>query len=95
MDLYIYYRAPLDNAPLLQRQTTAMQARLARQYAVTTALKRRPQETAGMHTWMEVYLKVPDGFSAALEQAVSEHQLASLIDGPRHTEQFLDFSPCA
>jgi hypothetical protein len=95
MDLYIYYRAPLDNAPLLQQETTAMQARLSQQYAVTTALKRRPQETAGMHTWMEVYLEIPDGFSAALEQAVSEHQLASLIDGPRHTEQFLDFSPCA
>lgn len=95
MDLYIYYRVPVANAALLQQQATAMQASLVRQYAISTALKRRPQESAGMHTWMEVYLDVADGFTGALEQAIHEHQLASLIDGPRHTEQFLDFSPCA
>ena len=48
-----------------------------------------------MHTWMEVYLDVAEGFAAELEQAVRASQLAGLIDGKRHTEHFLDLSLCA
>lgn len=99
MDLYIYYRAQAADAALVQGKVTAMQDSLARQYAISTALKRRPAEQDGMHTWMEVYLAVADDaaedFAAALEVAVAANQLPSLIDGKRHTEQFLDLSLCA
>jgi hypothetical protein len=95
MDLYIYYRVPLGNASLLQQQVAAIQMQLSQQYKIATELKRRPQENDGMHTWMEVYLDVPEGFESALKAAIANHQLDALIDGPRHTEHFLDFSPCA
>jgi len=95
MDLYIYYRVLLDNSEQLLKQATAMQAQLSQQYKVATELKRRPQEADGMHTWMEVYLDVPDGFESVLKQRIAGNQLDALIAGPRHTEHFLDFSPCA
>jgi hypothetical protein len=98
MDLYIYYRAPLEQSEQLQKQATAMQAQLSQHYKIATALKRRPEDKDGMQTWMEVYLDVPDDFESVLTRAVAEHRLDSLINGPRHTERFehiLDFSPCA
>jgi len=98
MDLYIYYRVPAADAALVQAKVKQMQASLADQYGISTALKRRPAEQDGMHTWMEVYLAVADDtaedFTAALELAVAANQLSSLIDGKRHTEQFLDLSLC-
>lgn len=94
MDLYIYYRVLLSNSEQLQKQAAAMQAQLSRQYKVATELKRRPQDQDGKHTWMEVYLDVPDGFESVLKQSIAANQLDQLIDGPRHTEHFLDFSPC-
>lgn len=94
MDLYIYYRVRLDHSTELQRQAGAMQAQLSQQCKVATELKRRPQDSDGRHTWMEVYLDVPDGFEALLAQHITAHGLDALIDGPRHTEHFLDFSPC-
>jgi hypothetical protein len=72
-----------------------MQKAIAEKYGVVTALKRRPEEKDGRHTWMEVYLAVPDGFDAVLERAVAQADLPALIDGQRHTEIFLDCSLCA
>lgn len=95
MDLYIYYRVSQAHAAELQQRATVMQAALSRQYHVATELKRRPQEKDGQHTWMEVYLDVPDGFESVLKAALATNGLETLIDGPRHTEHFLDFSPCA
>lgn len=95
MDIYVYYRVPLGNTSALQQQATAMQARLARHYKITLKLQRRAQANDGMHTWMEVYLNVPDDFESALSAAVIANQLEALIDGARHTEYFLDVAPCA
>lgn len=95
MDLYIYYRVPVGKAAQLEQQAIALQARLSQQHQVATELKRRPQDKDGMHTWMEVYLDTPDGFEAALQEEVEASSLAALVEGPRHTEYFLDFSPCA
>jgi len=95
MDLYIYYRVLESNADILRQRVLAMQSKLAQQYSIPTALKRRPQEKEQLHTWMEVYPSAPDNFELVLEQAVEAANLAELIVGTRHTEQFLDFSPCA
>lgn len=94
-DLYIYYRVGCDRSQALQTQVVAMQAALSLEYGIETALKRRPEETDGRHTWMEIYVSVPQGFDAILKQAVDQAGLPSLIDGERHTEHFLDFSSCA
>ena len=95
MDLYIYYAARSGLADALSAQVLEMQANLAAEYGVGTALKRRPAEKDGRHTWMEIYLAVPNGFDAILEQAVTQSKLAALIDGERHTEYFMDVAPCA
>jgi hypothetical protein len=95
MDLYVYYRVRSVDAPAFCAQALAMQHTLAREHGVATALKRRPEEKDGLHTWMEVYSSVDDDFAAHLDQAVADCGLASLIDGVRHSEQFLDVFPCA
>lgn len=95
MDLYIYYRVPAANAGLFQEKALAMQHALARECGVVTALKRRPDEQDGMHTWMEVYLAVADDFETRLNFALAENRLSALIDGARHTEKFLDAPLCA
>ncbi|MFC7517725.1 DUF4936 family protein [Herbaspirillum sp. GCM10030257] len=95
MDLYIYYRVASSDAPQLQTRAEAMQQSLSREYGIVSRLKRRPAETDGMQTWMEVYLSVPADFEAVLERAVTDTQLNALIHGPRHTEHFVDVSSCA
>ena len=94
-DLYVYYRVRVGDATQLQAQVATMQSRLTQEYAVAAALKRRPEAKDGRHTWMEVYLAVPDGFETALNQAVEQVKLAQLIDGERHAEIFLDAASCA
>lgn len=95
MDLYIYYRVDPTHAQALHSGVAAMQQCLAREYGIVTGLKRRPEEKNGRQTWMEIYQAVPDGFDAVLERGVEQAGLPALIDGPRHTEYFLDVSSCA
>ncbi len=94
-DLYVYYRVPSEHALLLEARVTAMQQSLSQEYGIVTALKRRPEEKEGRHTWMEVYLAVPADFTAILDQAVAQAGLSDLIEGKRNMEFFLDVSPCA
>lgn len=94
MDIYVYYRVRDAHAVQLQPLVSALQADLARRFAVQTGLKHRPQNENGMQTWMEIYLDVPDHFDTALERAAVNADLLPLIDGARHIEHFLDFSPC-
>lgn len=95
MDLYIYYRVHSEHAAALQAKVSSMQQYLSREYGIVTALKRRPEEKENRQTWMEIYHAVPDGFDAILKHAIAQAGLAGLIDGQRHTEYFLDVSPCA
>ena len=95
MDLYVYYRVRSETAPTLHPLVIAMQARLAGQHGLSISLKRRPGESNGEQTWMEVYLATPDGFDKVLQQAVTAAGLDAHISGPRHTEVFMDISKCA
>lgn len=95
MDLYIYYRAECGHAQALGERARAMQSLLTQRCGVAAALKRRPEAKDGRHTWMETYLNIPGNFDAILAQAVMQSELASLIDGERHTEYFLDVTTCA
>jgi hypothetical protein len=72
-----------------------MQQSLSREYAIVSSVKRRPEEQAGLQTWMEIYQAVPAGFETMLEQAVMQAGLTELIEGQRHTEHFVDVSSCA
>jgi hypothetical protein len=95
MDLYVYYRVRSNDLAAYCAQALAMQHNLARDCGVATALKRRPEEQDGLQTWMEVYADVDDAFESRLNQAVVDSRLSEWIQGPRHTEKFLDVSLCA
>ena len=95
MDLYIYYQVKEADAASLLAAVVAMQAALAARHGVAVQLKRRPQAQDGRQTWMEVYAATPEGFAAALEDAVQQAGLSAWIAGPRHTEVFTDLVPCA
>jgi len=95
MDLYIYYRVPNGHAEELRVRVGEMQRWLSGEYGIVAALKRRPEVRDGQQTWMEVYQAVPEDFVVFLERAVAQAGLALLIDGPRHTECFVDVSACA
>jgi hypothetical protein len=95
MDLYIYYRVRQDNAELLRERVLYMQQQLHMKYGVVTELKRRPEQKAGYHTWMEVYLNTPANFERALQQACDAAELGHLIVDDRHIEYFVGVSACA
>lgn len=95
MDLYVYYRVRSDAAAALHPKVLAMQARLAARFKLTTSLKRRPGESNGEQTWMEVYPATPPEFAQALQEAVEAEGLAAHMSGGRHTEVFTDISACA
>ena len=94
-DLYVYYRVRPSDAPALHSRVLAMQQSLHDEYGMVAQLKRRPEEKDGRQTWMEVYANVPPEFDAALERALAQAGLSALIDGPRHTEVFVDIPACA
>jgi hypothetical protein len=94
-ELYIYYRVRNENAAELQPRLLEMQRCLSREYGIVSALKRRPEEQDGRQTWMEIYQSLPADFDTILERAVQQAGVSALIDGQRHTEQFLDISSCA
>lgn len=95
MDLYIYYKVGESDASALYTAVAPMQAQLAAQFAVTSELKRRPQASEGVQTWMEIYRAVPGNFAATLGEAVQQAGLARWIVGTRHVEAFVDVVPCA
>jgi hypothetical protein len=94
-DLYVYYKVRDEDADRLAPQVQAMQARLARSHGVAGQLKRRPQATDGLQTWMEIYPATDAAFGAALAFAAGESGLGAGIHGERRTEIFTDLTPCA
>jgi hypothetical protein len=95
MDLYVYYRVRPGDADRLLPRVRALQAQLAAAHGVAPQLKCRPDSPDGMQTWMEVYPAATAGFAEALAQAADTSDLAPLIEGPRHTEVFMDIPTCA
>lgn len=95
MDLYVYYHVAPEHVTCLQQRVQVMQQQLAEVWNIEASLKRRPDLTEGCQTWMEVYLRVPDPFTAALAEAAGKHALLALTTGERHLETFVDIAACA
>lgn len=72
-----------------------MQRSLSEKYGIICAIKRRPNDQNGLHTWMEVYLATPRNFEASLKDALSQTDIPTFIEGQRNLEYFLDYSICA
>jgi hypothetical protein len=90
MDLYIYYKVPEATAQALLPLVRQLQRSLAERHGVAVALKRRPETSDGRQTWMEIYRDAPSDFAASLARALESTGIPALIDGPRHTETFVD-----
>ena len=88
--LYIYYRVRDEHAARLAPMVRAMQAGLS-----GGQLLRRPDSKDGLQTWMEVYAGADGGFAERLAAAVQTAGLDAMIEGPRHTETFVELPPCA
>lgn len=95
MDLYIYYKVKDADAAPLQAAVVRMQAQLAEQFGVVSQLKRRPEASDGVQTWMEVYPDAQGNLPGTLADAVDRAGLFAWIAGARHTEAFVDVAPCA
>jgi hypothetical protein len=94
-ELFIYYRATIENASVLHAAALALQAELrARHPGLQARLLRRPEAVNGLHTWMETYA-APSGISDSLQgeiETVAHAKLAPLTAGARHTESFVESS---
>jgi len=94
-ELFIYYRATIENASVLHAAALSLQAELrARHPGLQARLLRRPEAADGLHTWMETYAAPSSthGISESLRgeiESAAHAKLASLISGPRHTESFI------
>ena len=91
IDLYVYYKVREGDAAALAPRVRALQDGMG----VPAQLKRRPEPSAGLQTWMEVYAGVDDAFPARLEDAARGAGLEGLIEGPRRAEIFTDLPTCA
>lgn len=93
-ELFIYYRATIENASVLHATVSHLQADLrTRHPGLQTRLMRRPEAADGLHTWMETYAAPTheNGISDALQREIETAALAlaPLIAGTRHVESFI------
>ena len=94
IDLYVYYKVPEANAARLETLVRAMQAGLA-QEGIAGQLLRRPESKHGLQTWMEVYPRAAPHHAGLVEQRAGASGMGALIDGPRRSEVFVEFTACA
>ncbi len=91
-ELYIYWKAPGTIAAQARELVQAMQQGLREQHPKLTArLLRRPEESQGLVTWMEVYAAPPPGITPALHAAIeaaAAPAMATLGIDKRHVEAF-------
>jgi len=95
VDLYVYYKVRSEDTARLAPLVRGMQQDLAAREGVHGQLKRRPGDSDGLQTWMEVYPAAPAGFDAALARAADAAGFTAILAGARHTEVFTDLPPCA
>ncbi|VVD67439.1 hypothetical protein PMO31116_00421 [Pandoraea morbifera] len=104
MDCYVYYRVSTHDAAPARLAAAHLLALAAARFGVRGRLQWRvgaPESHAATlcTTWMERYDQVDDAFVAALPSLVAESGLATLVQGERHVECFVDATdappPCA
>lgn len=104
MDCYVYYRVSTHDADAARQAVAQLLALAAARFGVAGRLQWRldaPQSDAAtlFATWMERYDSVDNAFVAALPSLVAESGLATLVQGERHVECFVDATatqtPCA
>ncbi|AJP57740.1 hypothetical protein UC34_13630 [Pandoraea vervacti] len=109
MDCYVYYRVSPQHAKAAHQAVMQLFALAAARFGVVGRIQSRADASAnevasaaadpgandapGMQTWMERYDDVGPAFVTALPELVAEAGLASLVDGERHVECFVDLPP--
>lgn len=100
-ELFIYYRLRSGDAARALTIAREFQSKLIEQHPHLMArLLRRPDETDGWQTWMEIYstddsadpMRQSAGITADLQQEIESRAsvLLPMIDGARHTEVFIE-----
>lgn len=94
-ELFIYYRATIENASAVRARVSQLQAELrARHPGLQARLLCRPEAADGLHTWMETYAAphhkngISDSLQGDIESAATA-LLSALIVGRRHVESFV------
>lgn len=107
MDCYVYYRVSTTQTAAARDAVARLFALTAGRFGVSGRIQWRADVSAndiakGGTTWMERYDDVDAAFVEALPELVIESGLASLLEGERHVECFVDIptpaspaSPCA
>jgi hypothetical protein len=95
MDCYIYYKTTAEHEPQVIACTKLLQQAVADTMGLRMRLQRRPESSAGLLTWMEIYRDIPADFHFRLTSLTNQHKLISLISGERHAEYFMDAFVCA
>lgn len=104
MDCYVYYRVSITQTDAARDAVARLFALTAGRFGVSGRIQWRADVSdndvaKGGATWMERYDAVDAAFVEALPQMVVESGLASLLEGERHVECFVDMpapaSPCA
>ncbi|MFK0376305.1 DUF4936 family protein [Pandoraea sp. NPDC090278] len=104
MDCYVYYRVSTTQTDAAREAVARLFALTAGRFGVSGCIQWRADVSAndvakGGTTWMERYDDVDAAFVEALPQLAVESGLASLLEGERHIECFVDIPtpvpPCA
>jgi hypothetical protein len=88
MNCYIYYKSAASEAASVISCAKKLQAAIADQLLIPSALQRRPLETEGVITWMEVYQDIPDNFDQIMLEVTAKIGFEKHLSGKRHMEYF-------
>jgi hypothetical protein len=89
--LYVYYRIPWRNVIKARAAAACLGTVLEAHGVERPRLMQRPDADAeGRQTWMEIYACWDDKWAPTIERSLVDCGLAALIEGPRHSELFID-----
>jgi len=95
-ELFVYYRVPAADSAAAEDEVRSLQADLRAVIpGLAARLLRRPDQTDGRQTWMEIYSIEPaiaaDGVNPSLQAIIEARAAERLthIEGSRHVEVFL------
>jgi hypothetical protein len=91
--LYVYYKVPADQAPILRPVARALLERM-RSHCAFASLRRRPHVPGdeAPQAWLEVYEDVRPEFEATFAAALTAQAAAALRGCERHIEWFEDLA---
>ena len=95
MECYIYFKTRVADEARVLAAEAQLQRLLLQHTGRGMALQRRPHDSEGLHTWMEIYHEVSPDWSIQLAELLAQTALPDLQYSGRHAEYFLNVDVCA